>query len=913
MPKGNSDIPGGGWRRVIWLYENRGWTKLTVVVIIVFSLLPVYDPIKKALLRSTGVNLDLVLFLLFALEILLIALPKLICLFRDRCPDQEQGNGVSFGRRLFVELALLLVDLCAAASFLSDFVAWDINYLRLLRLIRLIKLSRFLRPMLKDLQVIVTRRGIKRQLLFILIVILLLSTFGGIVYYYIELVAKRSAVAPDFFQSLWWSFIHVQDPGNMAGDNRSLEVALLGVVLTMLGVFVLSFIIGLGQEVIQELLELNRKSRYRGKAHYIIFGWRPTIVPFIRKILSVLRDNGFSRRKVVIVQCRSKDYVNDVEIAFRNRNVYCYHYESGDEIEALHRANIEQAGVVLALPDDENEYNNDAEVTRKIIIARKMNPSLRIIALLDDPFNLYSAKQAGSTLLARNPECGLHYIDLVINASFLGGYICQNLFFREINHIYQELLTHEGSEIYYLEFSDYSGDPALARLSGKRVSFHSLYLRMLEEEVLVIGLLRQPPQRGQSSFLHPEKRVILNPLDFLRDNKNQCVEYVSFPDQNRNSASGDAGLIALAPNHLVLKKAFSTVLPDLAHLPNRKPARRVFQEQADEQEQQVRGDSRARYLIFGWNYSVPKIIEEIYLYYQEKYGSFSLTVTIYLNRLYGYNEVGCAAILKRIRESFPLDAVAGLGVNVCVGQYNSRIDLFGLESHDEDRVTLADADYVLILPDLMIKDKPDADVFLLTLYIFDTYTYREGNHSQEREMRPDIRIFSVVSETQTGKDFEEKLIYNLKLSGGRGGQGSSGVFNFIYAEDVLENYISMNLVNKYSRVIYNKLLSSKDGILISLADPLFVRELLQREGVLSTDQTHASFAAVADFFLSRKLLLLGYCYARSESCDDNGAVINPSGPEEKMIDFTRAPSPILLGCNTNPLLCRGSCREGGQD
>src|SRR5690606_29446108 len=61
-----------------------------------------------------------------------------------------------------------------------------------------------------------------------------------------------------FLTRLWWSFRQIQDPGNMLAAPDQAVGVLVSLALTLFGLFLVSFLIGLGADIVRELVELNR-------------------------------------------------------------------------------------------------------------------------------------------------------------------------------------------------------------------------------------------------------------------------------------------------------------------------------------------------------------------------------------------------------------------------------------------------------------------------------------------------------------------------------------------------------------------------------------------------------------------------------------------------------------------------------
>ena len=249
-----ADWQGGGGgltlalRRSLAGFEARLFLSACIVV----SLLPL-----------PGVrDLDGLFLVVFGLEFLVRA----AVVFRG----EGEGEGEDHGERGWRwptrgALLLLCLDLLALVSFLP-LAAHDTPWMRLLRVIRLVALLSYWAPVMQDLRVVLLRRERSRQVLVMGAMVGLLSFIGALALEQLE--AGAGAVDYDedgeitvsdrrFFVHLWWAFRQIQDPGNMLAAPGSAAAVGVSVVLTVFGLLLISFLIGLGTDVVREVMTVS--------------------------------------------------------------------------------------------------------------------------------------------------------------------------------------------------------------------------------------------------------------------------------------------------------------------------------------------------------------------------------------------------------------------------------------------------------------------------------------------------------------------------------------------------------------------------------------------------------------------------------------------------------------------------------
>lgn len=261
-----------------WIARVLGnvYVRLVLSIAIIASLLPFewVDRVNWLFFAVFGLEFSLRATLLFRVESALIYASR-----TDLPAPRSEGEGV--WRLPKPSLALLFVfDLLALLSFLPIRVEGDATrWLRIFRLSRMLLLLGYWAPLVRDVSRVLTRGDRAKQISLMGFVVLVLSFAGAVVIEHIG--HERGVVDFDgdgrvtsgderFFVHLWWAFRQIQDPGNMLSSPGEAAVVAVSLALTVVGLFMVSFLIGLGTDVVRELLELARLRPPGFQGHTIV-------------------------------------------------------------------------------------------------------------------------------------------------------------------------------------------------------------------------------------------------------------------------------------------------------------------------------------------------------------------------------------------------------------------------------------------------------------------------------------------------------------------------------------------------------------------------------------------------------------------------------------------------------------------
>lgn len=374
---------------------------------------------------------------------------------RPRAPHRSRAGGV----------ALLVADLMALISFIPFSASEGARWLRLFRLTRMVLLVGYWLPLVRDLWSVLVRRERARQVMLMAIVVGGLSFAGAVILDHAESRGvdydDDEQLTPDdrrFVTRLWWAFRQIQDPGNMLARPSATDAVVVSLGLTIFGLFLVSFLIGLGTDVVRELLELSRLRGPGMHGHTVVVNVAPStevllreLMSFHRKRLPFLREDGdggggLGTDFVVVGQtAEPPDFLRQPDLA---RVVY---RERGEDDESvIERADALEAQRVVLLADHHDPEPDTetvrallslAEGVRESVPGNRTGERLLIAEILDDS-NVEAARKAASSAVTGVPAYVIPTEKLA--ALFLVAVLRR----RELAPLLQELLTSRGHELY---------------------------------------------------------------------------------------------------------------------------------------------------------------------------------------------------------------------------------------------------------------------------------------------------------------------------------------------------------------------------------------------------------------------------------------------------------------------------------
>lgn len=344
------------------------------------------------------------------------------------------------------ELFVLLLDGVATAAFLpfEDFHA----ELRLLRLARLVGLVAYWLPYMRELVTLTLRPDRWRQLAFVAGVTILFCTIAAAILTTdtghgpmgVDMDGDGE-VEPDergFVRALWWAFLQIESPDNLARQPSPGVAFFLSWALTIAGLFLFSFFIGIGASLVSDLVASSRLTPVGFRKHVAILNPSPDCQLFLRELFSYYRKQ-YQVPKVAVLGSST-----EVPEFLLRREIRRVRYRTGQAALPLHlgRVDVAAAKRVVVLKNRE-EGVTDAQVVSTVMTVRELNPTCTIYA------EVKRGESASAALVAGGPRT-----HGVLTTEFQGLMLASLVIFPGMRPLLEELLSSQGKEIYSCIFGE---------------------------------------------------------------------------------------------------------------------------------------------------------------------------------------------------------------------------------------------------------------------------------------------------------------------------------------------------------------------------------------------------------------------------------------------------------------------------
>jgi len=342
-------------------------------------------------------------------------------------------------------------------------------------------------------------------------------------------IAPAGSPPMSFVESIWVTLMRALDPGNVGGD-QGWSFRIVGLVVTLAGIFVVSALIGVIGTGLQSKLDQLRKGRslVLEQDHTIIFNWTDAIFDVIAQL--VIANESRTEPRIVIMADRDKVAMED-EIAAKvkhhgNSKIIC---RSGDPTDLYDLAIVNPhtcRSIIILSPESEDA---DASVIKTILALvndpdrRKM--PYRIAAEVRESANAEVARMVGG------PE-----VQLVLGDDLISRIMVQSTRQASLSSVYTELLDFEGCEIYAVE------QPAL---DGKRFDEAQLHY----DSCSLIGLCTA----DGAVLINPSGETILQP-------GGRAILIAEDDDQIRSSPPPEGAGASAAPDRSSPQRAAERTL-----------------------------------------------------------------------------------------------------------------------------------------------------------------------------------------------------------------------------------------------------------------------------------------------------------------------------------------------------------------
>jgi Trk K+ transport system NAD-binding subunit len=277
--------------------------------------------------------------------------------------------------------------------------------------------------------------------------LLIIIVFGVI--YIVSGISPDSEEEMGAFDAFWQTFTRALDPGTMAGDTS--WGRLIGVLVTIGGIFILSALIGVLTTSLDEKLQMLRKGRSLviEENHTLILGWSPKVMQIISEL--IIANENQKKPRIVIMADEDKMMMDD-EIRSnitntKNTKIIC---RTGDPLNLSDLTIVNPNGaksIIILSPDKKNP---DTYVI-KTVLALTLNPKRKegkfnIVAEIKEEVNLEVAQIVGKDEAM-----------FVLSPDLTARITAQTCRQSGLSIIYMQLLCYEGDELYFKQESALNG------------------------------------------------------------------------------------------------------------------------------------------------------------------------------------------------------------------------------------------------------------------------------------------------------------------------------------------------------------------------------------------------------------------------------------------------------------------------
>ena len=282
-----------------------------------------------------------------------------------------------------------------------------------------------------------------------------LFVLSALIIFIVAALVKLTNSAPDgesFFQVAWMGLLRTLDSGTMGGDTGSPFFLFMMLVVTFGGVFVVSALIGIINNGIEDKMDELRKGRSAvlENDHTLILGWNTQIFTIISELI-LANESRKSGAVIVVLADQDKVEMED-DISERipdtkNTRIIC---RSGSPIDLtdLEIASPHTARSIIVLADGADP---DTHVI-KSVLALTNNPNRRaepyhIVTQIRDPKNMDVVKMLGTK----------DTVQPILTNDLIARVVAQTSRQSGLSLVYTELMNFGGDEIYFKQEPELSG------------------------------------------------------------------------------------------------------------------------------------------------------------------------------------------------------------------------------------------------------------------------------------------------------------------------------------------------------------------------------------------------------------------------------------------------------------------------
>ena len=303
-----------------------------------------------------------------------------------------------------------------------------------------------------------------------------LFVLSALIIIIVAAIVQFTGNAPEgtgFLGVAWMSLLRTLDSGTMGGDTGTPFFLLMMLLVTFGGVFVVSALIGIINNGLEDKIDELRKGRSMilESEHTVVLGWSPQVFTIISELVQA---NANRKQGAVIAILADQDKV-EMEDAIKERipdtkntKVIC---RSGSPIDLtdLEIVSPHTARSIIVLPEGADP---DTHVI-KSVLALTNNPNRReepylIVTQIRDPRNMDVVNMLGTR----------DYLLPILTNDMIARVVAQTSRQSGLSVVYTELMNFGGDEIYFA-----AADKLVGKTYGEAL--------LASESATIMGLRRK--------------------------------------------------------------------------------------------------------------------------------------------------------------------------------------------------------------------------------------------------------------------------------------------------------------------------------------------------------------------------------------------------------------------------------------
>ncbi len=458
-----------------------------------------------------------------------------------------------------------------------------IPYGAALRSLRLIRLLRPWMVIIRNLKDVMREGQFMQEINLIVLVLAVISIAGGI---FGNFVMQGFDFTQDgivdeqddgMIPKIWFAFRLFTDPGNTVTFPATSAIAIYSIFAVIIGVFIFAFFIGIGANIVSDLMHKLRNERLIITRHMVIFGWN-NIAPYIITHLRLVAERSFSHLKLVLLH-----HDEQVPEILLEEKWVTYRYGDAKNVQDLQRVNLSAARQALVLlPSEQREAETLPESFYSLVAIRNIQPDINLSITLPGMSSPRIAEHKHMLQVGWDDQGMYDKPTVILSAADFRANALKNILqYSDFDQVMSRLMIPERTEESSLQVIDWQG--TLNQQDGNHVLYSESDKHSGDIFVIAQALL----MRGVTLIGIVDEKFKVVPLYHLKQYPTIKVSGIAGIALNENALQGELTYVL---------KTQTTQAPQLREKPNvslQKPK------------------ANMRLLITGWVEGLPLLLQRL--------------------------------------------------------------------------------------------------------------------------------------------------------------------------------------------------------------------------------------------------------------------------------------------------------------